>query len=721
MPGWGLSSSKGPGALRVIAGHASSLLLAGVATFAVGIVVRLAATRFTFSRSASRRKAVPDADQECCIVKTNTILLVLSEAEGGSLVQELAKDFCGAVVTDLSRLPSLSKKTVYLCGDIAKAGGLKLEAAERVYVIGELSHGFDGNVAWSVVDLGRVPILVHGVGVYYRQFFDLSLDCFNRIRAEHAFQTLTESNKPGTAHRTGIYLTPVDQHGEEVHFRLLRCSSNFSGPTVNFGESDRHIVEALNQEAAGIFQNRAPLNHVLAQIYHNARATGDQKQTKAKIKAHADKTKDMPGNGLMAFCTFYDQLERLQPLASDAFDYGHKGTSGLTKLQFRLKACAAERPGCTLTPQFSVTLYPNSVFFMPLSTNRLYTHEIRPAALDAHMLPTRMGYVVRCSATEAVYKDGATFLKMPVGQLVQLEPPTPEGMDHLRDLYAEENATDAVIDYSKYGPIHFSMNRGDYTRPTVHSTTDEFRSLAVHSEGNVFEELLKSVKFEDVGKGRQGTVLIKPDETRGAPIVRTTTKYCAAAQCFQPVHVQLAQQIQQRASLPVAFNNALIESYTNAYATMGFHSDQDLDLEGGSSIAVFSCYRHPEMSPPRKLIVESKEPGGGTFEIPLTHNSVVVFSLETNRRFRHKIVLDTAAHPAENQWLGVTFRTSKTFVQLRGGLACFEDGAPLTLADDDQRREFYALRSSENKGTDFVYPRLTYTVSESDMMPPEPC
>ena len=33
--------------------------------------------------------------------------------------------------------------------------------------------------------------------------------------------------------------------------------------------------------------------------------------TKAKIKAHADKTKDMPVNGLMAFVTFYDKLEKL--------------------------------------------------------------------------------------------------------------------------------------------------------------------------------------------------------------------------------------------------------------------------------------------------------------------------------------------------------------------------------------------------------------------------
>merc|ERR1712186_153407 len=118
---------------------------------------------------------------------------------------------------------------------------------------------------------------------------------------------------------------PVEQRGEELYFHLLRCSSNLSGPTGNFRASDRRIVSALNQEASCIFENAAPLNHVLAQIYQNTPAAGAQKDAKAKIKAHSDKTKDMPRNGIMAFCTFYDQLDRLKPL--DAFDYGHKGTS----------------------------------------------------------------------------------------------------------------------------------------------------------------------------------------------------------------------------------------------------------------------------------------------------------------------------------------------------------------------------------------------------------
>lgn len=719
---WLRISAMGKCVMGGIANRMSSLLVASVASLTMGIAAFLRVRKLSLTLSSPVEEAEDsESHQECRIVKTHNILLILSKVEDGNL-EELARDFCGTVINYPSPLPDFSNKTVYLCGNIARTAGLELESAEQVSIIRELSYGYgyEGNPSGHLVDLGRVPILVHNVGVYYRRFFDPDLKCFDQIQSEHAFQTLTESNKPGTAHRTGIYLTPVEQHGEDIHFRLLRCSSNFAGPTVNFGTIDNRIVEDLNREAAGIFLNGAPLNHVLAQIYHNAPATADQKQTKAKIKAHSDKTKDMPGSGIMAFCTFYDQLERLEPMARDSFDYGHKNMSGLTKLHFRLKDCAATRD-CSLTRQFSVTLYPNSVFFMPLSTNRLYTHEIRPGALDAHLSPTRMGYVVRCSATEAVHKDGQSFLKMPGGKLSELEPPTKEGMQHLRALYAEENSTDAVIDYGKHGPINFSMNTGDYTRPVLHNAADRFRVLTVHTEENLFEELFSSVQFENTGKGREGAVLVKPDGRRGTPIVRTTTKYGAPAQCFQSAHEHLAQQIQKLACLPVGFNNALVENYSNAYTKMGFHSDQELDLQDGTAIAIFSCYRHPEASPPRKLVVEPKEPGSHTFEIPLTHNSLVIFSVETNRQFRHKIVLDTGGRVLpENQWLGFTFRTSRTFVQYCAGQVSFEDSTPLTLADNNQCREFYKLRGCESQGRAFVYPSLTYTISESDMMQPKP-
>lgn len=400
---------------------------------------------------------------EACIDDTSNVLV--APAVLGD--HDVVRDFFGSTITseDLaSGAADLAQKNVYLCGDVSAIGECQLRSAARVFVVRELSRGYreGGGEPWTLIDLGRVPVRVHGVGVYYRRFFDLDAGHFGRISAEHAFQSLTESNKPGSAHRSGIYLTPVTRSGDELHFRLLRCSTNLSGPTEGFRPTDTGIVEALNREAATIFQDQAPLNHVLAQIYHNTHATAERKQSKAKISAHADKTKDMPVNGVMAFCTFYDGLDKLRPLAEDAFDYGVKSTSGLTSLRFRLKDSVQAHEKGMLPSQFSVTLYPGSVFFMPLSTNRLYTHETRPSTLNAELLPTRLGYVVRCSNAEAVHKNGQTFLKK-AGDLVQLGPPTEEGMDELRRLYAEENRTSSFIDYSDR--FLFSMNTGDYVAP----------------------------------------------------------------------------------------------------------------------------------------------------------------------------------------------------------------------------------------------------------------
>lgn len=252
-------------------------------------------------------------------------------------------------------------------------------------------------------------------------------------------------------------------------------------------------------------------------------------------------------------------------------------------------------------------------------------------------------------------------------------------------------------------------------RPRI---SDEIISCALPTDEDLFAELSASGRWEDVGKGRRGAVLTKIDEADGVPLVRTTTRYGGPAQRFRAVHERLARRIQEHAALPVGFNNALIEIYTSAYRTMGGHSDQALDLADGSFIAVFSCYRHPEAGPPRKLIFESKGPGGEKFEIPLAHNGIVAFSTDANRRLRHKIVLDTPARTTDSEWLGVTFRTSKTFVRFRDGHAYLPQGARLTSADDEQRREFYRLRRRENNETDFSYPPLTYTVSESDLMPP---
>lgn len=245
---------------------------------------------------------------------------------------------------------------------------------------------------------------------------------------------------------------------------------------------------------------------------------------------------------------------------------------------------------------------------------------------------------------------------------------------------------------------------------------------------DLFTELSGSADFEDVAKGRKGNHLVDMREGR-APLVRTTTKYNIPANCFSGMHHQIVESIKNEANgsvaMPIDFNNALIEIYDHTYTKMKFHSDQSIDLAGDSFIALFSCYEQSDalpLSAIRKLKVKSKT-SGEAFEFLLENNSVVLFSLETNTRYQHKIVLEPVkgAKPAEpgNRWLGITFRQSKTYIQFEEGQPRFSDGTILHLADEEQGKEFYRLRGMENESVDFVYPEMVYTLSPGDLLMPE--
>ena len=397
------------------------------------------------------------------ISKTKSILLDLSSQQDKSnALQYLIENFCGIVIKDLSEVQdSLNQQRVYACGDLSK---LKSDAI-KLFIIKEFSHNYDNLNHQNIqfVALGQVPILVHSAGVYFRNLFG-EKGYFDKIKSEHVFQELTESTKPSNALRKGIYLSEIwkeetKDKSEKLHFHLLRCSSNLNGPTDNFRDTDHHIINTLNDAIKYTFEQETKLNHVLAQIYENKKKPND-KEVKAKIKAHSDKTKDMPKDGLIAFCTFYNQseFEHLSPSETDQYDWCYKNKTGLTRLHFKLKKSVNND---SLAKEFSVTLYPNSAFLIPLSTNRLYTHEIKPSILNIDKIPVRLGYVARCSNLEAVYMNDQTYIKEN-GELIKLEQMTPETLKDLRNTYYEENKSEKMVNYGK---VHFSMNTGDYEKP----------------------------------------------------------------------------------------------------------------------------------------------------------------------------------------------------------------------------------------------------------------
>lgn len=252
-----------------------------------------------------------------------------------------------------------------------------------------------------------------------------------------------------------------------------------------------------------------------------------------------------------------------------------------------------------------------------------------------------------------------------------------------------------------------------------------FHQFQLDIAENLFQELARANSFEPVTEGRMGNHLML-ESAKGFPLVRTTTKYDIPAQKFSLLHKKLARQILEQASEQgisiTSLNNALVELYNSKYRKMGYHSDQALDLEADSYIAIFSCYSLGEdttVDSMRTLYVRCKKTNEISV-IPMQHNSVLMFSLETNRQFRHKIILDRVAKGEQegNQWLGITFRQSKTWIYFQDQRPYFENGEVLTLATEEQKRRFFRLRGEENRSNDFEYPFISYTISPSDVLEP---
>lgn len=244
-----------------------------------------------------------------------------------------------------------------------------------------------------------------------------------------------------------------------------------------------------------------------------------------------------------------------------------------------------------------------------------------------------------------------------------------------------------------------------------------FETHQLSFETNLFDGLSTSVKFEETAKGREGCTVVFLNDNAAVPLVRTTTNYKNPPQRFSSMHVRLMDNIVRVcANESLRFNNALVEVYDDRYCSMGYHSDQALDLSDNSHICIFSCYRKATTGNLRTLRIKNKETND-CFDIPLKHNSCVLFSTDTNSRYLHKIILQKQSRD-NDEWLGITLRQSKTFVYYDDGKVFFtRDKKQLTLASDEEQKEFFKMRSLENKTIGYKYPDITYTVSNGDMLP----
>ena len=239
-----------------------------------------------------------------------------------------------------------------------------------------------------------------------------------------------------------------------------------------------------------------------------------------------------------------------------------------------------------------------------------------------------------------------------------------------------------------------------------------------------FDKLTSDINFELITTGRVGANLFSYDSSvNQIPLVRTTTIYSNPLQQYKQLHLDLINKIKSQVMSELNFdlgtlNNGLAEIYTNEYKTMGFHSDQTLDLEKNSFICIYSHYSNPKTSLVRILEIKNKKSCEKT-SISLTHNSLIIFDYETNQTNLHKIILPSqSSNENDIKWFGLTLRTSKTFIK-------FIDSIPYILNDElklataEEKKEFYKLRSIENKSSHFDYPHISYTISSSDIVKPK--
>ena len=226
-------------------------------------------------------------------------------------------------------------------------------------------------------------------------------------------------------------------------------------------------------------------------------------------------------------------------------------------------------------------------------------------------------------------------------------------------------------------------------------------------ERNPFQILENSVKWEEFSKGRKLAVLHRPTQlgvagAEAVPLIRTTTIYQNPSQSFQLIHETIIEAINRIVSnvKHCQFNNAMLEIYDERYQTMKFHTDQALDIDANSYIAIYSCYENESEASPRILTVRNKSTSD-EFMIQLNHNTTFLFSADFNQKNVHKIEAQKGESKG-SRWMGLTLRLSKTFVSFDEKrvphieLSSSSSRKELTLANEQQQQAFYRYKGLEN-------------------------
>ena len=232
-----------------------------------------------------------------------------------------------------------------------------------------------------------------------------------------------------------------------------------------------------------------------------------------------------------------------------------------------------------------------------------------------------------------------------------------------------------------------------------------------------FDILNQNSNFSLQAKGRKVGIMVEDCKDGSIPIVRTTTQYSDAPTLLTSAHYSIVDAIRKTMNMPLHFNNVMVEIYTNEYSTMGFHTDQAIDLENDSYICIFTCYQKPNAKNIRKLLIVNKQTEEKS-EIKMQHNSFILFSTKTNMLHKHSIILDDESKKADDsEFMNITFRLSKTFIRFdENGAPHLPNGKVLRKATPDEQKQFYLIKGKENRKYDFKNPDIDFTISDSDMM-----